>query len=274
MKKINYELIISDFDGTLITDEQKILPEVKEAIDEYISRGGIFAVCTGRMLKSILPRVRSLGLKGIVVAYQGTVIAEIESGKILKNGGMNCDDVYGICRVIEELDNNINVYSGNNLYTDLPSDNQYLIKYEKITGVSATSVEGKISDFVKKNKLFCEKVACLVSPENREKLYSDLKSRLDGKFDVTCSASVLVEISPLNDNKGEALKFLADYYSVPYSKTVAIGDNLNDIPMIKAAGLGCAVGNAPSTVKEVADYISATNNDGAVAQIIKKFGLA
>lgn len=274
MKKINYELIISDFDGTLITDEQKILPEVKEAIDEYISRGGIFAVCTGRMLKSILPRVRSLGLKGIVVAYQGTVIAEIESGKILKNGGMNCDDVYGICRVIEELDNNINVYSGNNLYTDLPSDNQYLIKYEKITGVSATSVEGKISDFVKQNKLFCEKVACLVSPENREKLYSDLKSRLGDKFDVTCSASVLVEISPLNDNKGEALKFLADYYSVPYSKTVAIGDNLNDIPMIKAAGLGCAVGNAPSTVKEVADYISVTNNDGAVAQIIKKFGLA
>ena len=109
MKKIiNKRLIVSDFDGTLITDEQEIPQEVRTAINEYVECGGIFAVCTGRMLRSILPRVRELGLKGLVVAYQGTVIAEIESGKIIKNGSLENSDVVEICRYIEELGFNIN----------------------------------------------------------------------------------------------------------------------------------------------------------------------
>lgn len=55
MRKINYKLIVSDFDGTLIDDNQKIPQKVRKAISEYVECGGIFAVCTGRMLCSILP---------------------------------------------------------------------------------------------------------------------------------------------------------------------------------------------------------------------------
>ena len=79
MRRIDKKLIVSDFDGTLLTGNQIIPDSVRSAINEYVACGGIFAVCTGRMLRSILPRVRELGLKGLVVAYQGTVIAEIES---------------------------------------------------------------------------------------------------------------------------------------------------------------------------------------------------
>ena len=77
MKKIYKKLIVSDFDGTLITSSHNIPDRVSSAIQEYVECGGVFAVCTGRMLRSILPRVRQLGLKGLVVAYQGSVIAEI-----------------------------------------------------------------------------------------------------------------------------------------------------------------------------------------------------
>ena len=91
---------------------------------------------------------------------------------------------------------------------------------------------------------------------------------------MTCSATVLVEVSPLGDNKGETLKFLAEHYGIPIEKTVAVGDNLNDLPMILAAGIGCAVGNAAEELKAAADFVSASNNEGAVAQIIKKFGFA
>ena len=75
MSKVKCGLIVSDFDGTLLSTKQTISDNVKNAINEYVAAGGIFAVCTGRMLASILPRVRSLGLKGLVAAYQGTVIA-------------------------------------------------------------------------------------------------------------------------------------------------------------------------------------------------------
>lgn len=272
--KINYGLIVSDFDGTLIDDHQRILPEVKSAINEYVAAGGIFAVCTGRMLRSILPQVRELGLKGLVIAYQGTLIADIETGKIIKNGGMEYFEVAEVCKNLEELGYDINIYSDENIYTSYPANNPYLSRYEEIIGVKAIHINGKISDYVAEHKMRCQKVLSIVSESEREKLYSELCKRIDDRFDVTCSATVLVEISPLGDNKGEAVKFLAEHYNIPIEKTVAAGDNLNDLSMIEAAGIGCAVGNATQRLKDAADFVSISNNEGAVAQIIKKFGFA
>ncbi len=274
MRKINYGLIVSDFDGTLIDDRQQIPQHVKAAIYEYVASGGIFAVCTGRMLRSILPQVRTLGLKGLVIAYQGTVIADIESGKLIKNGGIDYKDIAEICKNIEELGQAVNVYHGEELYTDIPKDNKYLQEYERIVGIDAISVDGRLSDYVLKHKLFCQKVASLVHERDRQNLYEQLKKRLGDRFDVTCSAKVLVEVSPIGDNKGEAVKFLANHYNIPISKTVAVGDNLNDMSMILAAGMGCAVCNGEEELKQAADFVSISNNDGAVAQIIEKFGFA
>ena len=274
MKELNCRLIVSDFDGTLIDNQQRILPQVRAAINEYVAAGGIFAVCTGRMMRSILPQVRSLGLKGLVIAYQGTMIADIESGKVIKNGGLEYNDVAEICRNIEDLGHFVNVYNDGDLYTDIPKDNKYLRDYERIVSIDAIKVDGKISEYVTEHKLFCQKVASLVAEKDRQNLYENLSKRLGDRFDVTCSASVLVEVSPLGDNKGEAVKFLAKHYGIPIEETVAIGDNLNDLSMIRAAGVGCAVGNATQALKDAADFISITNNDGAVAQIIEKFGFA
>ncbi len=274
MRKINYPLIVTDFDGTLADDGQQIPESVRAAIKEYVSCGGGFTVCTGRMLKSILPIVRSLGLSGLTVAYQGTVIADIGTGKIVKNGGLSPMQCREIGLYLEELKANINAYSGDELYTNMPQGDKHIALYEKITGVTANHVGGKMSDFLSKNSLTCQKFACLVSPQERRELYLKLVSKFGDKYDVTCSASVLVEISPYGDDKGAALKFISDYYKVPLSRTVAAGDNLNDLSMIKAAGVGVAVGNAVDELKAAADFVSVTNNEGAIAQIIEKYGFA
>lgn len=271
-REINKRLIVSDFDGTLITSEQKIPEEVRSAINEYVACGGVFAVCTGRMLRSILPRVRELGLKGLVVAYQGTVIAEIESGKIIKNGFIGYNDISEICAYIEELGFGMNVYSGDLLFTDIPSDNPYLKRYEEIVDVKAENVSQKLSSFVYARKMDCQKIACLVAPSDRDELYTKLTEKFGGRFDVTCSARELVEVSPFGDTKGAALEFIAAHYATPMSSTVAIGDNLNDLSMVKAASIGVAVGNAAELLKQSADYVTVTNNEGAVAKIIEKFG--
>lgn len=272
MKKINYGLIVSDFDGTLIDDNQQILSEVRTAIENYIACGGIFAVCTGRMTCCILPRVRELGLKGLVVAYQGTVIADIESGNVIKNGGISSDGIAEICRNIKELGQPVNVYSGDDLYTDIPKDNEYLQKYERIVGIDAQYVDGDIAEFVLNKGLFCQKVAILIAHSEQEAVYKELQRRLGDRYDVTCSAKVLIEVSPLGDNKGAAVKYLADKFGIPIEKTVAVGDNLNDLSMIKVAGVGVAVGNATQALIDEADFVSVSNNEGAIAQVIEKFG--
>ena len=76
----------------------------------------------------------------------------------------------------------------------------------------------------------------------------------------------------MGDNKGAALEFLAKHFGIDIKDSVAIGDNLNDLSMIKIAGTGVAVGNAVQALKDAADYVSVTNDEGAVAEIIEKFG--
>ncbi len=272
MREINYPLIVSDFDGTLLNGEHTVTKGVKCAINEYVTSGGVFAVCTGRMLRCILPNVRELGLKGFVVAHQGTVIADIESGNIIKYDGFKTEDTAEICRNLEELNYPANVYAEDAMYTTIAEDDKHLRQYEQIVGLKSTHVNGRISDFVLKNKLFCQKVAVMVAKENQAELYAELQKRLGARFDVTCSAAVLVEISPLGNDKGEGLKFLCEKFGVPQDKSVAIGDNLNDLPMIKAAGVGVAVGNASDGLKAAADFVTVTNNEDAVAKVIEKFG--
>ena len=272
MKSINKRLIISDFDGTLANSKNEVSVEVRNAINEYVSRGGIFAVCTGRMLSSILPRVKELDLKGLIVAYQGSVIADIESGKQLRNNSLCVDDCIEICSFIEKHKFTCNIYSNEVLYTTIPSGEEGLVKYETITGVKAVNINGSMSLFIKANNLECNKITMLVKPGERESIYKLLQSEFDERFDVTCSAAVLVEISPKGDDKGSALKYIAEYFKVDLADTVAIGDNLNDLSMIKIASVGIAVGNAVEDLKRVSDYVSVSNDDDAVAEIIEKFG--
>ena len=272
MKSINKRLIVSDFDGTLLNSRYTVSARVRAAIDEYVSCGGIFVVCTGRMLKSILPRVRELRLKGLVVAYQGSVIAEIESGKLLRNNTLSVDEGAEICAYVEKHNYTCNTYADEVLYTTIAKGDKGLNNYETITGVKAVNVEMPMSLFVKKNSLTCNKITCLVNPNKREQLFKLLQAEFNDRFDVTCSAAVLVEISPKGDDKGAALKYMADYFGIDLSSTVAIGDNLNDLSMIKTASVGVAVGNAVDELKKQADYVAVSNDEDAVAEIIEKFG--
>ena len=273
MKDIKARLIISDFDGTLLTTSHEVPEKVKNAISEYVAAGGVFAVCTGRTLASILPQVRALGLKGLVAAYQGTVIADIESGRIIKNGGFAVQDSVCICQTLEERDYPINAYADNLMYTDLPEDDKLLNIYERITGIQAHFVRGqKMSEFVKERGLYCQKIVSVVPPEKKLPLYEYLVQKLGADFEVTYSASVLVEVSPKGDDKGQALRYLATHYGIAVEDTVAIGDNLNDLPMIKAAGVGVAVQNAVPEFKQFADVICPSCDDGGVAEIIRKYG--
>ena len=80
-----------------------------------------------------------------------------------------------------------------------------------------------------------------------------------------------LEINYKDVSKGNAIKSLLDKYNIKEEELVCIGDNENDISMIKLAGLGIAMGNAISEVKNIADYITDTNKRDGVAKAIEKF---
>lgn len=272
MKKLNCRLIVSDFDGTLADSDNGVKPEVLNAINEYVSSGGIFAVCTGRILSAIIGRLRSLQLKGLVVAGQGSVIADIESGEVIKETNFTKVEAVEICKGLESLGINIHAYGNYSFYSTMPSDDKYLKIYEDIIGIKALHTDRKLSEFLENSDFKCSKFATLCAPEDREEIYKKISEMFAGKYDVTCSANVLVEVSQYGETKGAALKFLADHYGVPMDKTCAIGDNLNDLSMLQAAKYGIAVGNASDELKKNVMLLTVTNDMGAVAEVIKKYG--
>lgn len=272
LQKLNCKLIVSDFDGTLANSDNTVSQENINAINKYIENGGIFAVCTGRILPSILPRVRQMGLKGLVIACQGSVVADIESGEILRNAKLSDVQAAKICAVLEGLGANVQAYTDEGFYTDISADSPHLQLYEEITGITAMHVELPVSNYILKNGVRCQKIATLVANEEQKELFEKLVAALGNEFEVTCSAKVLIEIVPVGENKGMALQFLARHYGVERGKTCAIGDNLNDLSMLQAAGYGVAVGNCAPALRECAQYITVTNDENAVARVINDYG--
>ena len=272
MKKLNCKLIVSDFDGTLANSRNEVPDEVVNAINSYISDGGIFAVCTGRILPSILPRVRALGLKGLVIACQGSAIADIQTGELLRDVCFTNAQTAEICAALEELESNVQVYNNDGFYSNLPEGEKHLDLYESIIGVQARHVNKPLSEYVEGSPERFNKVAALCRAEDQEQLYSELLKRFGNKYDVTCSAKVLVEISPYGETKGRAVEFLAQHYGVKISETCAVGDNLNDLSMIETAGYGVAVGNAAKGLLDRAKFVTVTNDEGAIARVISDFG--
>lgn len=272
MKELNYRLIVSDFDGTLTDSRNMVGADVIAAVEEYRSLGGIFAVCTGRILPSVLPRLRQMGLSGLAVASQGSTIADIATGRILREAGLDFSDAADICAALEEIGAAVNLYTTYGFYSNLPAEDEHLRKYEDITGITAMHADRPLSAFVRDNGVQAVKVASICHKEDRQRILDYLHSKFGNKYEITSSAAVLVEISPLGENKGRALRFLSDYYNIPLAETVAVGDNLNDLPMIEEAGVGVAVGNAEEELKLSADFIAVSSDEGAVKQVIEKFG--
>ena len=87
------------------------------------------------------------------------------------------------------------------------------------------------------------------------------------------SNPIFIEMCSKQAVKGNALEYLANFYNIPLDKTIAIGDQCNDLQMIERAGLAVAVDNAVPELKAVADYIAPLCSQSAIANVIKKFCL-
>ena len=265
MKKIKYPLIVSDCDGTILRSDNTIGDFTKEKINEYVKDGGVFAVSTGRMITSILAVVRSWGLKGIVSAFQGALLMDIQTEEILHQCTMPHETALMLCKEMEKLNLHIHTYTLREIFSN--RDNEWLKVYERIAGEKAI-IQPNMSEFMKSTKMCPYKLLAMVEPADSKRICEALESVLPPECFVTVSAPFLVEIGLKSATKEKAVTFLSNYYNVPIEKTIAIGDQPNDIPMIAVAGLGIAVKNAHEDVKKVAYTLPYTNDEDAVGKMI------
>ena len=268
---MQYKMIVSDFDGTLRRSEGGISEGNTQAIRDYVAAGGVFALCTGRMISSILPYAKQLGLEGFVVAYQGAIIQDIATGTSLRDARIPNADAVSICRFLESEGQHIHVYDGDIFYVNM--DDEFRFWYERACAVRGVLTSPDISQTVEKQKIRPHKILVACAAERRGAVYAELSARFGKEFYVTTSTENLVEITAKGCNKGDALAYMADSLHIPLRETIAVGDNYNDLPMLRAAGLGVAVMNGEQALKDAADFVTKTCDEDGVGYVIRKFGL-
>ena len=272
MKEIKYSLIVSDFDGTFVKADGSVGEKTKTEMNRYIQNGGIFAISTGRKPIGILSRARQLGLKGAVSCYQGAVIMDIQTEEVLRGYRLDNELAVQVCEKMEEMNVHTHVYGLTEYYSN---------KEGKLEDFYMSLVGGKyilkscVTEFLEETKLSPYKLMALTEKSDLDWVYNELTKLFGDKCYIATSTSEgcsFVEICDIQCNKGTTMEFLAEYYNVPLSKTIGVGDQRNDIPMIEKAGLGVAVGNSHDQLKEKADItLLQTNEEDAVGFMIEQY---
>ena len=133
---------------------------------------------------------------------------------------------------------------------------------------------GDLKKFVNERKLVTPKVMLAGYPEQIEEGFKKSVELFGGDCEIAESYRGMIDFMPKGCDKGLAVKALSEIWGISPDDCVAIGDELNDAPMIKAAGLGVAMKNGREELKAVADVVTdRTNDEGGVAETIRRYCL-
>lgn len=268
---LKYGLIVSDFDGTLRRTEGGVSDGNARAVRDYIAAGGAFALCTGRMASSILPYARRLTPEGVAAAYQGAIIFDVKTGKRLRDARIPAEEAAEIAAFMQGDDRHVHVYDGDIFYAN--REDKYLEIYERVCGVTGIRVSQDIAGVVREKNISPHKILVMCEASDRDTIYKAVRERFGERFYVTTSTENLVEVTMRGCDKGDALVFFAEWAGVPLKNTIAIGDNINDLPMIRRAGLGVAVSNGDAALRKEAGFVTRSCDEDGVGYVIRKYGL-
>ncbi len=263
-----YKMIVLDLDGTLMSSKNSILPRTKEALFKAQEAGVTIVLASGRPTFGMVKAAKELRLDeypGFLLSYNGGRIISVQTDELIYDKSLTpeiCHELYDLAR---EHDINIMAYEDEAIVT--MDDDQYIQKESFINAMPINRVE----DF--KSALTFNSVKCLCTgePEYLAEVELKFKERIGDRLSIMRSAPFFLEIMPQNINKAYSLQKLLDHLGFEVSEMIACGDGYNDLPMIEFAGLGVAMGNAVDEVKAKSQYITATNDEDGIAQVVEKF---
>lgn len=241
-----YQLVALDMDGTLLDDASNVPEGNREAIKRAQQEGVHVVLSTGRFIDSTREYAASLGLTSFLVSSNGGEIWSHE-GELLERHLLPSATV----AFMRDLGRQHGVrYWGTATdgvfhWEEFPEDTD---TYDWLKFGFSTEDDDK-----------------------RQAVWESLK--VTGELELTNSSPINIEVNPRGINKATALATVCRRLDLTMENVMAVGDSLNDIAMIKAAGCGVAMGNAQERVKEEADWITGTNVEEGVAQAIYRWVL-
>ena len=257
-----------DVDGTLLDEDHKLRDAVKNALGDLAANNTRVILATARGPRALGTIVRQLPFSPLVVCFSGAWVGEIDKETLMPNRAtLDKRHSLAVARSIVaravELNVQPNVFTVDKWWArELTPE---ITLESLITECSPVITSDLLEDGDEPNKIL------LIAGDDESSLaLHAIADSVRSSSNAAFSKPGYLEIVPLEVNKAQALRHLTAILGLELSQVAAIGDGLNDIEMVKEAGLGIAMGNAPQAVKSVADWVTGTNNEAGVAQAIEK----
>lgn len=264
--QLNIQLVVADIDGTFLNSAGLPSSGAQEAVARLRERGIAFTLCSGRPDPGVRGFVDMLGIDIPYMVSGGTAVNHPGEHQTIFHSQLTTAQVQAVLE--------LGLATGSNLIFHTPRsiaalcDDDFWVDVCQARWVArhgwqdvqrAPSVPAALELPVIHINFFNqeERLASLAAQ------VEDLPHNLQ-----TCIVFAKLEIIDRNAGKGSALKFLADHLQIPIENTLAIGDDLNDISMLQAAGIGVAMENSPLELIHAADYVAPANDEGGFAYAI------
>lgn len=261
---MSYRVLALDLDGTTLTSDHQIIPAVRDAIRRLSSRYMVLLV-TGRHHTAARPYHHELGLTTPVISCNGTYIYDYKTNSVLTENAIPPDLAQKFLTLALQNELNLVMYVTDRMAFSANNPIAYMTVMERwaeqfptdirpqIVRVPSFEAELASSDYVWK----------FVAEGDLEKIASFAQlAWVQANFTGEKSWANRIDFSRRGNTKGARLsEFLAQHQIDP-QHVVTIGDNHNDISMLKLAGLGVAMANAEEEVKAIADRVTRESNNG------------
>jgi len=273
---VGYRILALDIDGTILDPYGRLPAAVREAVAAARRRGLWVVLCTGRRFRTALPWARELELDGSIIVNNGTLVKDIHSGETLRHVYLPIEEYAAVISFVRRRGSPL-VYVDTyheriDLITERCSETHafqraYLSDNVDFFQTVDDLREQPRSDVIMVSTMADEATLTAMCEEAREEFGERLRTHT--LINKNYQGLILELLSPLS-GKWAALEAIAAEANVDPKEIIAVGDDTNDIEMIRRAGLGIAMGNAAAEVKRAADHVVRSNAEGGVVEAIER----
>lgn len=273
---MNIKLIGLDLDGTTLNDLGKMSQRTYDALEKAHEKGVHIVIATGRNYFAMPKEFANMPFIEYTVNSNGAEIRKFREDKTVYEAHMAERDVILAHEIIKKLGYMVEAFVDGVGYInqrDFDDIREGKVAYRTVEYVLQTrSTVEDIYKFILENKNKIENINIFVpSDEDKRTVLRELKKLKSST--VTSSLKENIEIGGYNVSKASAIGHIADMLGVKKHEIMCCGDSLNDLEMIRFAGLSVAVNNAADEIKNSAMYITDTNDRDGVAKAVEKFVL-
>ena len=276
---MRYRLLALDVDGTLLDPAGELRPTVRDAVIAVQQRGLRVVLCTGRRFRTALPLAQALQLDGPIVVHNGALVKDATSGQTLQRQYMSAAMYHQAQLLLRQLSTPMAYIDAFHENVDIitepmerahPFQQEYLqdnlAHCRIVDAVDTPPAHGVVlmSIMADGQSLQALRLAVEQTLGSQGRVHLLLNKNYQGH---------ILEVLQAGVSKWQGLQYVASQQGIAPEEIMAVGDDHNDLDMIRYAGLGIAMGNAVAEVLEAADVVTGSNAEDGLVQALARFVL-